>query len=112
MSNTEAVNFRISMPNDNRKPCKLTYLTLEQLWKWIDAHQLDSKLKELLKKSAATFPQKALEHWQKNFIHHLGEAQKQLRASTPIITNAILENKDQVENKVVDFSMPSENDFD
>ena len=111
MSNTEAVNFKVSTMNDNTIPCKLKYLTLRELLSWIDNQPLDNKIKELLKQSASNCPQKALEHWHKNYLHHLGVAQKKIRATTPIIQSTVIVEEEQKQENL-ENTMPLENDFD
>ena len=83
IGNTESLGFKVvSMGReevDSRRPCNLRPLTLAKLCAWIDAKRIDSRLKEELKRMAATYPQQALSTWQRTYARHVATAQNMLR---------------------------------
>jgi hypothetical protein len=118
-NNTENLGFRILTMGreevDARRPCNLRPLTLEKLNAWIDAKRIDSRLKEELKKSAASYPNQALFTWQKMYSKHLAKAQNTLqdKPAPPSPVSAVelgdepyIKRDDREENNIPD------NDFD
>jgi len=85
MSTNTADNFNFKVMTmgkeavDKRKPCQLNHLDLASLFHWIDSKNVEDRIKIELKKSASTYPQQALVHWQKNYTNHLAKAQEQVR---------------------------------
>jgi hypothetical protein len=82
-NNTESLRFKILTTGreefDNRQKSNFRPMTLQRLYDWIDAKNLDDAVKKELKKSAGNYPQQALESWQKKFDTHLSHIQVQLR---------------------------------
>jgi type IV secretory pathway VirB9-like protein len=86
---------------------------LEKLCAWIDNKRIDSRLKEELKKSAATYPNQALYTWQKMYPQHLAKAQNMLKKRAAAAPPPVVELGDEprkVENEE-ENNVP-ENDFD
>lgn len=98
MKNTEGINFKIELPGEKRKPCKLQYLTLDQLIRWINAQNIDEAVKEELIKKAKGYPNFALSSFKKNFPTHLSKAQKVVRDKTPLYTKELGEDDESESN--------------
>lgn len=112
-NNTENIGFKIvSMGKedvDNRPVCNFRTLTLEKLFAWIDAKNVDARIKVELKKSASQYPQQALGRWQKTYPRHLSNIQKKLQ-KLPKPMSEIVEIKDIIFNKINE-ELPSSKDY-
>lgn len=76
MNSAEKFNFKVSaVGSEDKKPVVLRQLTLDKVLDWIDNQSLDPQVKEALKKSASSYPHKALGNWRKNYQRHLSKAQ-------------------------------------
>jgi hypothetical protein len=87
-NNTESLRFKI-LPTgkeefDNREASNFRPMTLQRLYDWIDAKNLDALVKKELKKSAGNYPQQALGSWQKKFDTHLSNVQVHLRRTSHV----------------------------
>jgi len=116
-NNTENLGFKVLTMGreevDSRRPSNLRPLTLQKLQAWIDNKRIDSRLKEELKKSAATYPQQALSTWQKMYSQHLAKAQNALRQK-PAPPSPVVELGDEprkVENEK-ENNVPENDEFD
>lgn len=90
MNSAEGINFKVELPGEKRKPCKLQYLTLDQLLQWINSQSgIDEAVKEELAKKAKGYPNFALSSFKKNFSTHLSKAQKIVRDKTPLYTKEL-----------------------
>lgn len=89
LNNAESLNFKVTIPGDERKPCNFKVLTLEKLTKWVNSQNIDQAVKEELIKKARTYPTFALPSFKKNFSIHLSKAQKIVRDKTPLYTKEL-----------------------
>lgn len=118
-NNTENLGFKVLTMGreevDSRRPCNLRPLTLQKLYAWIDDKRIDSRLKEELKKSAASYPQQALSTWQKMYSQHLAKAQNTLKkkpAPPPVSVVELGDEIRKVEQHEEENNVPENDEFD
>lgn len=118
-NNAENVSFKILTMGrdevDNRRPSNLRPLTLPALHAWIESKQIDSRVKEKLKKMASAYPQQALPSWVQNYNRHLAKAQKELKKTLDdeVQTAPIVELGDEErETNEEENRIPTNDEFD